>query len=190
MKVVLGVSNRHVHLTKETYSKLFKEPLEVVKYLKQPGQFASNKFVTIKNGDKEISKVRIVGPFRKYDQVEISRTDSHYLKVDPPVRDSGDIKNSSPITLIGDDGKIYLNEGCIIANRHIHITPQELKQYHLENVKKVKIRIDGEKAGIIENVYLKIADSSSFELHLDTDDANAFNVKTEDKLEIIEMEEE
>ncbi len=191
MKVLLGISNRHAHLTEETYKKLFdSQPLEAVKYLRQPGQFASNRFITIKNGDKEISNVRIVGPFRKYDQVEISRTDSYYLKLNPPVRDSGDIEGSSPISLINGSVEVHLNEGCIIANRHIHITPDEVKKYNLENIKKVKIRIEGEKAGILENVNLKIASNSKFELHLDNDDGNAFNVKTGDELEIIEMEEE
>lgn len=191
MKVVLGVSNRHVHLTKETYEKLFgNDPLEKVLSLKQPGQFASNKHVTIKNGEREIQRVRVLGPFRSYDQVEISRTDSYYLKLNPPIRQSGDVKGSSPITIIGEKGKIDLKEGCILANRHIHLTPDEAKEKHLENIKKVKIRIEGEKAGIIENVYLKVADNSKFEMHLDTDDGNAFGLKTGDELEIIEMEEE
>ncbi len=189
MKVILGVSNRHVHLTEKTYEKLFgNAPLGIVKHLRQPGQFASDKFVTVKNEDKEIKNVRIVGPFRKYDQVEVSRTDSHYLKINPPIRTSGDIEDSSPITLIGDKGEVNLTNGCIIANRHIHMTKEEAIERHLENIDKVKIKIDGEKAGIIENVYLKIADNSKYELHLDTDDANAFDLKTGDELEIIEIE--
>ncbi len=186
MKVILGVSNRHVHLTEKTYEKLFGEkPLEVDRYLRQPEQFASNRFVTIKNGDREINHVRIIGPFRKYNQVEISRTDSHFLKTNPPIRDSGNIKGSMPITIIGDSGEVHLKEGCIIANRHIHITPDEVKKYNLENIKKVKIKINGKKAGTIENVYLKIAKKSKLELHLDTDDSNAFNIKTGEKFEII-----
>ena len=191
MKVSLGISNRHVHLTEKTYKELFgNEPLEVVKYLKQPGQFASNKFLTIKTEANEINHVRVIGPFRDYNQIEISRTDSYHLKINPPIRDSGDIKNSEPITLINGSKIVHLNEGCIIANRHIHITPKEVEEYGFTNVKKVKIRINGEKPGIIENVYLKIAEKSAFELHLDTDDANAFNLKNEDELEIIEMEKE
>lgn len=189
MKVILGVSNRHVHLTKEVYEKLFgDEPLEIVKELRQPGQFASDKFVTIKNNDREIKKVRILGPLRNYNQVEISRTDSYTLKLDPPIRDSGDIEGSSPITICANGKEVYLDKGCIIANRHIHINPEEVKMYHLENVEKVKIKINGEKGGILDNVHIRVDENFKFELHLDTDDGNAFNVKTKDELEIIEME--
>ena len=186
MKVLLGVSNRHVHLTEETYKKLFgEEKLEVVKELRQPGQFASNKFVTLINGDRQLQKVRVLGPFRKYNQVEISKTDSIKLKLNPPIRDSGDIKSSAPITLVNEDKEVHLEEGCIIANRHIHISPSEAKKYGLENIKKVKIKVEGEKAGILENVHIRVDEKFKFELHLDTDDGNAFNVKTGDELEII-----
>lgn len=186
LKVILGVSNRHVHLTEETYKKLFgEEKLEVVKELRQPGQFASNKFVTLKNGEREIKHVRVLGPLRKYNQVEISKTDSFTLKVNPPVRDSGNIEGSESITLVNEDKEVHLEEGCIIANRHIHINPEEAKKYNLENTKKVKIKIEGEKAGILENVYIRVDENFKFELHLDTDDGNAFNVKTGDEIEII-----
>ena len=186
MKVILGVSNRHVHLTEETYKKLFgDEKLEVVKELRQPGQFASNKFVTLKNGEREIKHVRVLGPLRKYNQIEISKTDSFTLKLNPPVRNSGDIKDSEAITLVNEDKEVHLNEGCIIANRHIHINPEEAKKYNLENTQKVKIKVEGEKAGILENVYIRVNENFKFELHLDTDDGNAFNVKTGDELEII-----
>lgn len=190
MKVILGVSNRHVHLTEDTYKKLFgEEKIEVVRELRQPGQFASDKFVTIKNGDRQINKVRVLGPFRKYDQVEISRTDSYTLKLKPPIRDSGNLKNTLPITLVNGEKIVDLKEGCIIANRHIHISPKEMKEYGLENIERVKLKIDGEKGGILENVSIRVDDNSKFELHLDTDDSNAFNVKTGDEIEIIEMEE-
>lgn len=186
MKVILGVSNRHVHLTKETYKKLFgDEKLEIVKKLRQPGQYASNKLVTLKNGDRELQKVRVLGPLRTYDQVEISRTDSIRLKVNPPVRDSGDIKGSEAITIINGDKEVHLKEGCIIANRHIHINPDEAKKYKLENVKTVKIKIDNEKGGILNNVHIRVDKKYRFELHLDTDDGNALGVKTGDEIEII-----
>ena len=182
VKVLLGVSNRHVHLTEETYIKLFgEEKLEIVKELRQPGQFASNKFVTLKNEDREIKHVRVLGPLRKYNQIEISKTDSYALKVNPPVRDSGDIKASAPITLVNEDKEVHLEEGCIIANRHIHINPEEAKKYNLEGIEKVKIKVEGEKAGILDNVHIRVDENFKFELHLDTDDGNAFNVKTGDE---------
>lgn len=191
MKVKLGVSNRHVHLTEENYRKLFgDEPLNVVRYLNQPGQFASDKFVTLKNGDREIKHVRVLGPIRDYSQVEISRTDSYTLKLDPPIRNSADLKDSAPITIVNEENgkEVHLDEGCIIATRHLHVHPDEAKEYGLEDAKKVKIRINGEKSGILENVHMRISKRASYELHLDTDDGNAFNVKTGDEVEIIEIE--
>ena len=115
MQVILGVSNRHVHLKEEDYKILFgNEPLNKVKDLRQPGQFASDKFVTIQNEDRKIEHVRILGPIRNYTQVEISKTDAYTLKLNPPIRESGDLKNSSPITIIGPKGTLNLKEGCIL----------------------------------------------------------------------------
>ena len=189
MKVILGVSNRHVHLTQDDYNTLFgDEPMNKVKDLRQPGQFASDKFVTLKNGDRQINHVRVLGPIRNYTQVEISKTDSYTLKLNPPIRTSGDLEGSSPITLIGPKGELHLDKGCILANRHIHISPEEVKKYNLEGVKKVKVKVDGEKGGILNNVHLKIIDPSLLEMHIDTDEGNAFGVKTGDELEIIEIE--
>lgn len=188
MNISVGISNRHVHLTEEVYNELFDKPLEKLKDLDQPGQFAAVQTVDIKNDKYTFKKVRIVGPLRTYNQVEISRTDSYKLKVDPPVRNSGDIKGSLPITIIGPKGEVYLNEGLIIANRHIHLTKEDIKKYNLENLEKVSIRIKGEKPGIMQNVFLKVADNSSLRLHLDTDDANAFNIKNNDIVEVIKEE--
>lgn len=189
MKVILGVSNRHVHLTKDDYYTLFgDEPMNKVKDLRQPGQFASDKFVTIKNGDRQIFHVRVLGPFRNYTQVEISKTDAFTLKVNPPIRTSGDLEGTSPITIVGPKGELNKDKGCILANRHIHISSEEVKKYNLEGVKKVKVKVDGEKGGILNNVYLKIMEPSVLEMHIDTDEGNAFGVKTGDELEIIELE--
>ena len=189
MKVILGVSNRHVHLKEQDYKTLFgDEPINKVKDLRQPGQFATDKFVTIKNGEKEIKNVRVLGPLRNYTQVEISKTDAYTLKLNPPIRKSGDLKDSSPITVIGPKGSINLKEGCILANRHLHISEEEVKKYGLEGVVKVKVKVDGEKGGVLNNIYLKIQEPSLLEMHIDTDEGNAFGLKTGDELEIIEFE--
>ncbi len=189
MKVILGVSMRHVHLDEENYKKLFgDEPFNKVKDLRQPGQFASDKFVTIENAQRKIEHVRVLGPIRNYTQVEISRTDSYFLKLDPPIRTSGDLKGSSPITISSPKASVHLDEGCILANRHIHISPEEVKKYHLENVQKVKVKVTGEKGGILDNVHLKVLEPSLLEMHLDSDDGNAFGLKTGDELEIISYE--
>ena len=187
MKVSIGVSNRHVHLSEENFKILFGEKYELIKKadLKQPGQFAANETVTIKTAKSEIHNVRILGPIRNYTQVEISKTDAYKLGINPPVRDSGDLKGSSPITIIGPNGSVDIKEGCIIATRHIHILPSQMKSYGLEGREMVNVKLDGEKGGIITNVYLKVSEEAFFELHLDTDDANAHLIKNGDIGEII-----
>lgn len=188
MKVSIGVSNRHVHLTNSDLKVLFGENFHLtkVKDLNQPKQFVSDSFVTLKTDKSVINNVRVVGPTRSYTQVEISKTDAVRLGLNPPVRESGDIKDSSPITLVGPAGILKLNEGCIIADRHIHITPNQKELYGLSNYDKVNVVLPGIKGGMITNVSLKVSEESYFELHLDTDDANAHLVKNGDIATIIE----
>lgn len=190
MKVSIGISARHVHLTKEHFEILFGKDVElqVFRELSQPGEFASTLTLTIKGEKGLINNVRVLGPLRDYTQVEVSKTDAYTLGVNPPVRNSGDLKASSPITLVGPNGEVELTEGCIIANRHIHITPDEVKRLNLEGETKVKVLIDGEKGGVLHNVYLKVSENYKFELHLDLDDANAFLVKQGDMATIIKYE--
>lgn len=187
MKVSIGVSNRHVHLTKEHLEVLFGEGYELTKRndLNQPGQFATNSLVTIKTEKSEIENVRVLGPIRPYTQVEISKTDAYKLGIDPPIRDSGDVSGSSPITIVGPASTLNLEEGCIIPTRHIHILPSQLKMYGLEGKDKVSVSVYGEKGGILNNVSLKVSEYSFFELHLDTDDANAHLINNGDIGEII-----
>lgn len=185
MKVLLGVSNRHVHLNKEDYKILFgEEEMQNIKDLVQPGQYASNLLVDIKTEKNTIKKVRVLGPLRPYTQVEISKTDSFTLGIKPPVRESGDLIGASTVTLVGPCGEIT-KECAIIANRHIHVTKELREKYGLTK-DVVSIKVEGEKPAIIEGVSLKESEVASLELHLDTDDANANLLKTGDMLEIIE----
>lgn len=187
MKVSIGVSNRHVHLNNEHLHILFGEGFLLQKKndLTQPGQYATTSVVTIKTPKSEIQNVRVLGPIRNYTQVEISKTDAYKLGLNPPVRNSGDLDGSSPITIVGPNGTINLEEGCIIPTRHIHILPEQAKLYNLEGKDKVSVKINGEKGGIITNVHIKVAEDSFFELHLDTDDANAHLIKNGDIGEIV-----
>ena len=186
MKVSVGVSNRHVHLTEETYKELFDGiDLEIVKELTQPGQFASNLKLTIKTEKSSIENVRVLGPLRKYNQVEISKTDAFKLGLNPPVRDSGDLEGSSPITLEYNGKEVHLDKGCIIPTRHIHINPDEVEKFGLTGVKEVSVKVGGEKGGIFNHVRIKAANMSFFELHIDTDDANSFMIKQGDIVQII-----
>lgn len=187
MKISIGVSNRHVHLTEKDFKILFGESVSLEKKndLTQPGMYSSIFTVTLKNGDFEIPNVRVLGPFRNYTQVEISKTDAYKLKVNPPIRNSGDLKGSCPITIVGPKGSINIEEGCIIATRHIHLTEAHMKLYDLVGKDKVNVKLNGEKGGIITNVYLKVSPEAYFELHLDTDDANAHLIKNGDIGEIL-----
>lgn len=188
MKVQVGVSNRHVHLTSEHLKILFGNDykLENIRNLNQPGQFVTNSFVTLKTDKSEIEHVRVIGPVRDYTQVEISKSDAIKLGINPPVRKSGDLIGSSPITIVGPNGEIDLEYGCIIADRHIHITPSQMEFYGFTGKDKVDVLIPGEKGGILFNVNLKVGEQSYFEMHLDTDDSNAHFIKQGDIVEIID----
>ena len=187
MKVSIGVSNRHVHLKKSDFEILFGEDnkLEIDREMSQPGQYASKNFVSLKTDKNTIENVRVVGPLREYTQIEISKTDAYFLGLNPPIRDSGDLLGSEHITLVGPKGELRLEEGCIIADRHIHITPKQMQLYNLSDKKTVNVKLYGEKGGIITNVHLKVQDNAFFELHLDTDDANAHLIKQGDIGEIL-----
>lgn len=186
MNVSIGVSARHVHVSRGVLDVLFGKNyvLHNKKDLHQPTQFAAWETIVLATEKGKIENVRILGPVRDYTQVEISKTDAYKLGLCPPIRDSGDIKGSASITLIGPKGKVDLEEGCIIATRHIHVTPQERIQKGL-TMDEVCVKIDSEKGATIEHVHIKEADLSYFELHLDTDDANALCVKDGDIGEII-----
>lgn len=184
MKVKLGVSNKHVHLTKEVYDMLFDEELSVKKELLQPGQFAANQTVTLKGPRCEKTNVRILGPFRSYNQVEMAHHDAREMGLEPPVRKSGDLEGAETITIIGPKGEVTLDNCCIIANRHLHLSPEEASRLGVKDEQKFKIIIDNEKSGVID-AYVKIQEGSVTELHLDTDDANTFLLSNDDELEIV-----
>lgn len=183
-KVKVGISNKHVHLCKETYEKLFDEPLEKEKDLNQLGEFASKQFVELKTPFGQIKKVRIVGPLREYNQVELCPSDAFLLNINPPVRKSGDTNNSENINLIGPKGEIALENVCIIAKRHVHINTKDLEKFHVKNNDFVRIQIDGPRSAILD-AYIKASDNGFFEVHLDRDEANAFLLKNGEEVTLI-----
>lgn len=178
--VPIGVSNRHVHLTREHLDILFGKDYELTKAkdLSQPGQFAANETVTIIGPSlRPIEKVRVLGPLRKASQVEISMTDSYVLKVKPPVRESGNIAGSSPITLVGPKGVVTLSEGCIIANRHIHMSPKDAERYGIKDGDTVNVSVIGKgKRTLWYDVQIRVNKDFVLEMHVDTDDANAAGI--------------
>ena len=182
-KATIAISNHHIHLTKEIYDMLFDEEITLKNSLNQKGEFASNEVITIKGPKGEINNVRLVGPLRQYNQVEVSALDAYVLGLNPPVRKSGDIKNSAPITLITKKGEVTLDEACILAERHLHITPLEAKNLGLKNDDIINIKVNNLKGGIMQ-AFVKISDNAYFEVHIDRDDANAFLLKNGDIVEI------
>lgn len=190
MKLIpLGISGRHAHLSQKTLDILFGTPnykLTFFKDLKQKGQYASEEKIDIMSSSGQILKnVRILGPVRNLDQIEISQSDSLRCKFEAPVRSSGDIKNSTSATLIGPKGKVEIKEGVIIADRHIHFSLEEANEFNVVDKQVVNIEIDGIKSGILGNVLCRVDKNFSLECHLDTDDASAFLLKTGDKAKLI-----
>ncbi|MGJ7045196.1 putative phosphotransacetylase [Thermoanaerobacterium thermosulfurigenes] len=187
LKIPVGVSARHVHLTKEHLEILFGKDY-VLKKKKElmGGQFAAEECVTI-IGFKlnAIEKVRVLGPLRDKTQVEISKTDAISLGLNPPIRESGDIKGSSPITIVGPKGAISLKEGCIIAKRHVHMSPEDSKRFNVKDDDIISVKVNGQRGGILENVQVRVDEKYTLEMHIDTDEANCMGLKSGDFVEIV-----
>ena len=185
--VPVGVSARHIHLTQSDVETLFGKGYELTKKKElMGGQYASNETVTIVGLKlRAIENVRILGPVRKASQIEISATDALKLGVKAPVRESGDIKGSAPMAVVGPKGVIYLEEGCIIAKRHIHMSPQDAKTAGVTNGQTVSVRSNNERGSIFDQVTVRVDPSYTLEMHIDTDEANAASIKTGDSVAII-----
>jgi len=184
----LGVSNRHMHIREETFKTLFggDAVLEVYRELYQPGEFASNQVVTIVGPKMHaIQNVRILGPFRTYNQVELSLTDAIGIGISPPIRNSGDLKGAAPLTVVGPAGSVFLTECAVIANRHMHLPPSKARVFGVADGDFVKVRIGGEKGTVFENVLVRVNEVWKPQLHLDTDDANASNVRCQSSAEFV-----
>ena len=185
--VVIGVSNRHVHLSQADLEVLFGKyyVLTKMKDMKQPGQFATNEKVDIVGPKGKFSGVRIIGPVRKETQVEVSITDSFKLGVKPPIRQSGDLQGTPGIKVVGPKGEVDIPRGVIVAARHIHM-PQyiaDIKGYKDGQV--VKVETYGERKIIMHNVVLRVRDKMAKEMNIDVDEANAAGLKNDDLVKII-----
>ena len=186
--VPVGISNRHIHLSAEHVEALFGKGYQLTpcKELSQPGQFACKEQLTIIGPSlRPIEGVRVLGPVRKASQVEISRTDSFTLKVKPPVRESGDIAGSAPITIVGPKGVVTLKEGCIIANRHIHMSLEEGAAFGLTDGQYVTVEADGERRTTFYDVQVRVSKDFRLEMHIDTDDANAAGIAGGARVKVI-----
>lgn len=187
-EVTIGVSARHIHLSQEHVELLFGKgyALTEMKPLSQPGQYAANETVAVSGPKGSFAKVRILGPARKQTQLEVSRTDAFALGVNPPVRESGDIQGSAGIKLQGPAGELEIEEGVIVAARHIHFHTSDAERYGVADKQLLRVRFPGERGVIFEQVVARVSDQYALDMHIDTDEANAAGVKNGDKAEIID----
>ncbi|PWA13056.1 propanediol utilization protein [Pueribacillus theae] len=185
--IPIAVSARHCHLSKNDLKTLFGEGYELTKKadLSQPGQFAANETVSIIGPKGSIQNVRILGPTRNLTQVEVSKTDAIMLGLNPPLRESGDIKGSSPITILGPEGSIYLKEGLIIAKAHIHMHPEDAEAFQVKNGDYVRITTEDIRPVSFEQVLIRVSPNYKLEMHIDTDEANAGFITTGKKGKLI-----
>ncbi len=185
--VKIGVSARHVHLSRKDLDALFGEGYELTKKKElMGGQFAAEECVTIVSPNlRSIEGVRVLGPLRKESQIEISRTDTFKLKNSPPVRPSGELKGAAPMAIVGPKGSIFLNEVCIIANRHIHLPPYLAEKYGVHDNDLVDVEVQTGKPTKFFDVQVRVHESFTPEMHIDTDDANACGLRTGDVIKII-----
>jgi putative phosphotransacetylase len=186
--IPVGISNHHLHLDKETLSKLFGDGYELTvrNPLSQPGQFAANETVTVIGPKlRALQNVRILGPVRKQTQVEISKTDGIQIGIVPPVVASGNLEGTPGVILVGPKGAVNLPYGLIRANRHIHISKDDAEKYGIKDEQIVKVKCSGEKATILEKCQVRVSENFVTELHLDTDDGNATDLVCGDEVEII-----
>ncbi len=185
--VPIGVSARHIHLTQEHVEALFGEGYQLTKKKElMGGQYASNETVTIVGIKlRAIENVRILGPVRKASQVEVSATDAVRLGLRAPIRESGNIAGSAPIAVVGPKGAIYLQEGCIIAQRHIHMAPKDAMAAGVHDQDTVSVKVDNERGIVLNHVKIRVDDSFTLEMHIDTDEANASKIGTGQTVTII-----
>ncbi len=185
--VPIGVSARHVHVSQADLETLFGKGYTLTKKKElMGGQYAAEEQVTIVGIKlRAIENVRILGPVRKETQVEISATDALKLGVKAPIRDSGDIKGSAPIAIVGPKGALYLNEGCIIAKRHIHMSPADAKAAGVKNGDVVSVKAENARGTVFNHVTIRVDDSFTTEMHIDTDEANAASIITGNTVTII-----
>ncbi len=179
--IPVAISARHVHLTAQNIDRLFGpgHPLHTRKALSQPGEFSTDETLTVIGPKGSISHVRVVGPAREEDQVEISRTDELTLGLDAPVRISGDLGETPGIKLVGPAGQITLSHGVVLAQRHVHMSPDDAQRLGVKDRQIVQVLIHSPHRSLIfGDVVVRVSAHYRLELHLDTDEGNAAGVQT------------
>ena len=188
LKIIVEISARHIHLSKEHLETLFGEGYELThkKDLSQPGQFACEERVSIKGPKGSFPGVSILGPVRSATQFELSLTDSRTLGIKAPIRESGDVADSADLLVGGPKGEIEIKSCAIVAKRHVHITPQEAIDYNLGDKEIVLIKIvSADRSLIFDDVVVRVSPKFQTRMHLDTDEAQAAGISGEVTAEVI-----
>jgi propanediol utilization protein len=182
LRVPISISARHIHLTPEHVEALFGPGHELtpLQELSQPGQFACEERVTLVGPRGSIEGVRVLGPTRPETQVEISRTDELRLGIDAPIRASGALEDSIGLQLVGPSGRVALERGVIQAKRHIHMSPEDAERFGVQDKDWVMVRVGGERGIIFDDVQVRVSPTYVLDMHIDTDEANAADLKPGD----------
>ena len=185
--VPVGVSGRHIHLSQHDLETLFGKGYELpkVKDLSQPGQFAAKECVTLAGPKGVIQKVRVLGPVRSQTQVEVLAGDTFKLGVPLEIRLSGHLEGTPGITVIGPKGTVVLPEGVMVAARHIHMSPSQAAERGFHDGQVVSLKICGERGGMLDNVIVRVTETGHLDCHIDTEEANAFHLKTGSKVQVV-----
>ncbi|MBI4060843.1 MAG: phosphate propanoyltransferase [Elusimicrobia bacterium] len=188
LAIPVGVSNRHCHLTEEHFKILFGPGAapRKIKNIKQPGFYAAEETIDVMGPKGILRKIRLVAPYRAHTQIELAATDAIGIGLNPPVRESGDVKGSAGAVLIGPAGRVEIREGVIVARRHLHFSPGEAGSLAVAPGEVVRVRAGtgGGRSAVFEDVVVRVSDKYSLEFHVDTDEANAAGLKTGDVVHI------
>ncbi|MBM7854162.1 propanediol utilization protein [Desulfohalotomaculum tongense] len=185
--IPVGISNRHIHLSQADLETLFGAGYQLtkIKDLSQPMQYACKETLTICGPKGAIENVRVLGPVRSETQVEILQSDCFKLGIIVPVRMSGDLQGTPGITIIGPKGSVILSQGVIIAQRHIHMTPEDAKRFGVSDGEQVTIQTGGARGGTYSNVVIRVDDNAALEFHIDIEEANAMLLKSTSRITIV-----
>ena len=186
-KVPVGLSNKHLHVSRKDLDTLFGEGYELTPFkdLKQPGQYAAEEKVDVVGPKGTLKNVRILGPVRPETQVELAMTDARIVGVNAPVKESGKLDGTPGIKLVGPEGSVDIDQGAIVALRHVHLSPEQAKEAGVADKQIVSIRFKGERGLVFDNVLVRSGKGHDLEIHLDTDEGNAAGLKNGDLGEII-----
>lgn len=178
MNIKVGVSNHHIHLTKEVLDVLFGKGYKLTRKreLTQIGQFAAEETVTLECNGKTLENVRIIGPCRNYTQVELLEKDNEYFGINAPIRTSGDLKGSETIDIIGPVGRVHAQESTIVADRHIHMSAKDLITFGVERGDTVSVKF--ENGVVLDDVHIKSDPTCKLELHINKDEAEKLGIET------------